>query len=523
MSLSKHDDEAMGQTGLTIETPNDGPVFGHFGKYRLIALLGEGGMAKAYLALMQGPGGFSKLLVVKAMKEGLVEPEYIEMFMHEARLAAQLSHPNVVQSYEIGEIEGRFFFAMEYLDGQSLRALQRRCAPNRLPLEHQLRILVGVAQGLHHAHTLKHFDGTPLRIVHRDVSPQNVFVTYDGQIKLLDFGIAKAQGSTNFTRAGMIKGKLDYIAPEQLRGDVVDSRADIFPLGVMLWEAVTGKRFSGGAETAEVTKIHNRLLGGEPRLSVAAPNTPMRLVQICDKALSILPEDRHPSAQAFAQELLAYLTENPERPEAQGLADLMGPLFVEDRAVLQAVIEKQIRVANQPGAPFFRSDQELVGLPVIRARTASDGDSDSKPANGELRTGTGTGTTVADVPSRFRPRVLVATAITAACVAAGAYFGSLEPRPVPIVASPERHDVRVRIQASPASVIAQMDGANLSLPFDAQVSKDGSLRKISFQAPGYEPKTRMVSFDRDAIVYVALSPIAGPSHEGSPGAGAPSP
>src|SRR5262245_5995764 len=175
-------------------------------------------MARVYLALMAGPGDFNKLLVVKALHESMLDqPEFVQMFLDEARLAARLHHPNIVQTHEVGEHAGQFFMAMEYLEGQSLRTVQRRLAESGgLPLHEELRIIAETARGLHYAHELKGYSGEPLGVVHRDVSPQNVFVTYGGQVKLLDFGIAKTTDHQVKTQVGVIKGKLEYIAPEQI-------------------------------------------------------------------------------------------------------------------------------------------------------------------------------------------------------------------------------------------------------------------------------------------------------------------
>ncbi|HEY6882195.1 MAG TPA: serine/threonine-protein kinase, partial [Polyangiales bacterium] len=239
---------------------------GSFGKYHLIASLGQGGMANVFLALMAGPSGFNKLLVIKIMRQDLLagSEETTRMFMAEARLAARLVHPNIVHTYEVGEQDGRYFLAMEYLDGQPLSSvLNRARGDSEIPLAEYLRMIAELARGLHYAHTLRGFQGEPLEVVHRDVSPQNVIVTYDGQVKLLDFGIAKTADAEHLTQVGTIKGKLDYIAPEQLRSDSIDGRADIFALGAMMWEVISGHRFAGGRRVGDVNKMQARLVGGE--------------------------------------------------------------------------------------------------------------------------------------------------------------------------------------------------------------------------------------------------------------------
>ena len=188
-----------------------------FGKYRWVADLGSGGMGDVFLAVAQGPSGFSKLQVIKRLRPELAQdPEFLEMFLNEARIAARLNHPNIVQTNEVGEQDGEHFLAMEYLEGQSLYLITRKALnaatgradgrPQRMPLSFHVHVLAEACAGLHHAHDLVDFDGTPLDLVHRDCSPQNVFVTYEGEVKVLDFGIAKAADSSTVTRTGVLKG-----------------------------------------------------------------------------------------------------------------------------------------------------------------------------------------------------------------------------------------------------------------------------------------------------------------------------
>ena len=235
-----------------------------FGKYRLIAELGHGGMADVFLAVQAGPAGsnFRKLSVIKRLRQNLVEePEFVEMLIDEARIAARLNHPNVVQTNEVGEFGTQYFIAMEYLDGQPLHRIQRRSAqrvkdgkPPALRPEHQIVILMDALAGLHHAHELADYDGSPLQIVHRDVTPQNIFVTYEGQVKVVDFGIAKAAGRASETRQGVVKGKIRYMAPEQAIGGTVDCRADTFAMGILLWEVVTGQRLWKDFDDLEIVR-----------------------------------------------------------------------------------------------------------------------------------------------------------------------------------------------------------------------------------------------------------------------------
>src|SRR5689334_22978828 len=266
------------------------------GKYRLIAELGHGGMAEVYLAVVRGPAGFNKLVVVKQIRPQLAEdPEFLTMFLDEARLAARLNHPNVVQTNEVGQEGRRYFIAMEYLEGQPLNRIVNRTAKEGLltPALY-VRILIDALNGLHYAHELADFDGTPLMVVHRDMTPHNVFVTYSGQVKVVDFGIAKALGSSSETRTGVLKGKVAYMAPEQAMGEKVDRRADLFSVGVMLWEAATGKRLWKGVP--DIT-ILQRLLSGEvPSPRSIKPEVPEKLEAIIMKALSHQRDDRYENA-----------------------------------------------------------------------------------------------------------------------------------------------------------------------------------------------------------------------------------
>jgi serine/threonine protein kinase len=197
------------------------------GKFRFIAEISLGGMSEVFLTLTKGGlGGFQKLVVVKLLRRDLAEDEdFLRMFLEEARLTARLNHPNVVQTNDVGEDLGRYYIAMEYLEGQTFERVRRaRHATTLFPLHMQIQMLVQILSGLHYAHELCDYDNTPLSIVHRDVAPSNVFITYDGQAKLVDFGIAKVLDSLNHTRVGVLKGKARYMAPEQITGAALDRR-----------------------------------------------------------------------------------------------------------------------------------------------------------------------------------------------------------------------------------------------------------------------------------------------------------
>src|SRR4051794_19400998 len=253
-------------------------------------------MAEVYLAVVRGPAGFNKLVVIKQIRPQLADdPEFLGMFLDEARLAARLSHPNVVQTNEVGQEGNRYFIAMEYLEGQALNRLAYRLQKgDGFSLSMHVKVLIDALGGLHHAHELVDYNGSPLGVVHRDVTPHNVFVTYDGHVKVVDFGIAKALNSSVETRTGVLKGKISYMAPEQAQGERVDRRADIFSVGVMLWEAATGKRLWKGVPDIPILQ---RLLSGEiPKPRTVRPEVPERLEAIIMKALAHRREDRYANA-----------------------------------------------------------------------------------------------------------------------------------------------------------------------------------------------------------------------------------
>ena len=290
------------------------PLRHRIGRYELIAELGHGGMADVFLAVLANSdeGRFQKLLVVKLIRTELsAEPEFIEMFMDEARVAGRLNHPNVIQTLEAGSDAGRHFLAMEYVDGQPVNRVARALLRHPgFDLSARLTIVLRTLLGLEYAHELTDYDGTPLGIVHRDVSPGNILVGYDGQIKLTDFGIAKANDSNSQTRVGFLKGKIGYMAPEQTRSSNVDRRADIYAAGVVMWELIVGRRMWRGAGQAEIL---TRVVAGDiPAPRQVNPGLSPELEAICMKALSPKREDRYPTAADFAAALEGFVQRNLE-------------------------------------------------------------------------------------------------------------------------------------------------------------------------------------------------------------------
>ncbi|NRD68363.1 serine/threonine protein kinase, partial [Corallococcus exiguus] len=255
----------------------------HVGKYVVRRKLAEGGMAEIFLCTARGPEGFEKEVVIKRVRAFLAsDPDFVQMFIAEARLASRLNHANVVQIFDFDKHEDTYYLAMEYVRGCSLWELRKRSKEAMTPMPPVLVAHIGaeVARGLHYAHRLR-VNGELLNLVHRDVTPHNVLVSYDGAVKLTDFGIAKA--GNKLTNPGVLKGKFAYMSPEQARGESVDVRTDVFALGVVLWELLTGGRlFQGDSEIAVLRAVQESTIVPPARLN---PDVPPDLDAVICRAL----------------------------------------------------------------------------------------------------------------------------------------------------------------------------------------------------------------------------------------------
>ncbi len=298
------------------------------GRYEVIRPLAKGGMAELYLGRARGIEGFEKLVVLKCIRQEYEhEGDFIRMFLDEARLAATLSHPNIVQVFDVDRADGRYFFAMEYVDGRDLVAIRKAAAiEGRLALEHVLSIAVGVTAALHHAHELRDAEGRPRGVVHRDVSPSNVLVSHDGAVKLVDFGIARAAGRLTTTRAGTLKGKVRYMSPEQCSGLDLDRRSDIFSLGAVLYELTTDHApFSADSDVALAHRIATE---DAPPPSSRVASYPPGLERIVLRALARDRDARYETAQALQLDLENLAVERGLVISPVGLAACMKRLFV---------------------------------------------------------------------------------------------------------------------------------------------------------------------------------------------------
>jgi serine/threonine protein kinase len=303
-------------------TRTSDPPIEKLGRYRISVELAAGGMSHVYLARAEGPGGFEKLVALKVIHRHLANhPDFVAMFLDEARIVSRIDHPNVCHVFDFGCDGGTYYLAMEYLVGEPLSRVVRAEHASRAPTPHLgalvAKVVADACEGLHAAHELRGSDGRPLEVVHRDISPHNLFVTFDGVCKVVDFGIARARDRVHDTTTGTVKGKFAYMAPEQLNGQVVDRRADVWSMGVVLFELLTGRRlFRRESDGATATAVLHSAI---PRPSELRPGISPDLDRIVLTALEREPEKRFATTRELGRALLVHATVGGVQV---GLADL---------------------------------------------------------------------------------------------------------------------------------------------------------------------------------------------------------
>lgn len=374
-----------------------------FGKYQLLRKIATGGMGQVFVARVDGDADTHRLVVIKRLLPHLLEdPEFVEMFLQEARLAARLHHPNIVRIFELGEVKGSAYIAMEYLPGEDLRrvwllAFERK-AP--LPLGAVCRILSDAAAGLSYAHTAEDENDRPLGLVHRDVSPQNILVGFRGQVKLIDFGVAKARNRIQHTASGVLKGKFAYLSPEHAMGKHVDARSDLFSLGIVFWEALTGKRlFKADSDLMTARLIEDCIVPPPSRVNPALPKS---IDAVVLRALAKRREDRYPDAETMREAIEDFVLNNGIASSEAHLGAVLKSLYAE--RLQQELVDPQqldrlkpgddINVLATPSRPLF----PVVELPQAPVRSPSREVPRAK--TGESLSRAGTSGTFARAPSR---------------------------------------------------------------------------------------------------------------------------
>lgn len=479
------------------------------GRYEIVGLLATGGMAEIFLGKLIGPSGFERPVVVKRVLPHLARvPSFVDMFVDEARIVAGIHHPNVVQVQELAHEADELFLVMEYLEGESVGSLTRRLAGRGDTLEYALAafLVAEACAGLHAAHELKDDEGYPRDLVHRDVSPQNVFVTYAGQCKVLDFGIAKAANRSTRTEAGQVKGKFAYMSPEQCMGKPLDRRSDVFALGVLLWELTTGRRlFKRGSEMLTFKAICEQRTA---RPSETMQGYPPELERVCMKALSRRREDRYQSALEMRRDLLGVartlgLSDVPE----EEIARLMRQLF-EQRIEEKQEMLRRVRGGSLPTAiPAAELDEEI-DLPSAAEDpstiyTASDVKS--------------------PVPRSPRRVVFIGVGLAVLGIGSGAVWfvshpkmeSSAPERPAVVAVAPAastaapapKDTVTLRIETTPSVARVLVDGKDRGpTPLDLSLPKSDTPVEVTLTRAGFAPRKESVVPNVSQRLVLPLTP-----------------
>jgi serine/threonine-protein kinase len=492
-------------------------------------------MAEVFRAVAQGVEGFQRVFVVKRIqREQSENPALVEMFANEARISALLNHPNIVQVFDFGQLDGSYFISMEYLRGKDLLAVlrQMRAQGGTFPPALAATVAREVARGLAYAHDLVAPGGKSLDIIHRDVSPSNVMLLRAGGVKLLDFGIAKASAALkeskgHTTGTGMVKGKLSYLSPEQVRHEAVDARTDIFSLGVVLWECLTGKRLFH--DRSDYHTMNNVLTRPVPPPSSQQPTVPAALDALVLKALERDRGKRFATAKALADELDQFLADNRVSPRA--LPHLLDELFGPDSHELEAVpAVSAVALAADAETPVLTAVM-LPTIPSITAITAvSNAGTPTRSSEGLLPASSPSGSTpklsgttrvwpwVAGgvlLVAAFAAGRLVRPSVTGPAEATAGSPVAVPVAPTPVVATPVKEPaasatVSIRVESDPPGAeVAGPDGALLgTTPLSTSLPRGSEPVTFTLSKEGYAPSRQSVTPDRDLAALVSLRTVA---------------
>jgi len=356
---------------VAFEEPRESEVLEEFGNYYLLEKIAVGGMAELFKARQRGVHNFEKIVAIKRILPHLSDnDEFVRMFIDEAKLAAQLTHPNIVQIFDLGKASGFYYIAMEYVDGKDLRSLLRKVREYKRPFPEPVAAFVTmkVAGALDYAHRKKGMNDKELKLVHRDISPQNVLISGEGAVKLVDFGIAKAATKTTQTVAGALKGKLLYMSPEQALGQPLDSRSDIYSLGLVLFELLTGERcFQADSELGVLEKVR---LGKAQDVRAVNPLVSREMASILDRALQKNVDQRYPSARFLERDLKALLVRGGNEPVEHDIAEYVNTLLKGTKEQVEVLLSTRFPLPPRHSGPESRSGMVPVLVPFEDATTA---------------------------------------------------------------------------------------------------------------------------------------------------------
>lgn len=442
-----------------------------FGRFYLVDKVATGGMAEVFKAKSFSHGGFEKLLVIKRILGHLSDnDEFVKMFIDEAKITVSLQHPNIVQIYDFGNIRENYYLSMECVEGKDVKGILRKLAQRRklFPTEFAVYIAHEMCKGLDYAHKKTDTHGVPLRIIHRDISPSNILVSYNGEVKIADFGIAKAESSAYDTKDGVLKGKFEYMSPEQASGKELDNRSDIFSAGIILHEMLTGRRLF---KTDSDVKTLERIKAGDVAPpSALNPAIPPRLDEIVLRALAVDTSARYADARELQQALLEFLY--PATPDLtrESLGHFMHELFAQEVEEERARLLEGTRIASEMYAaePAPSTEQDWQAAAATSA--------------GTLNT----------QPSRWPWAIVVVAVVLLAAVGAWAFTRTPQERVVERLVQAEAPTTgSVQLSIEPATAVARVRLGDTDLGSGAMIQKDGLVvgapLLLRVEAEGFQP------------------------------------
>jgi serine/threonine-protein kinase len=490
-------------------------VVERYGRYRLRGILGQGGMGRLYVAEESGGDTPGRIVALKRILPHLADsPQFRDMFLREARVVTRLKHNNIVATYEFGEIDGSYFVSMEYLAGEDLAAVWERCRSGRImPLAVAMALIEQAATGLHYAHEARDSGGRSLGLVHRDVNPANLFVTYDGVVKLLDFGIAKNANAPQRTAPGIFKGTYGYCAPEQVVGGAVDRQTDVFCLGIVFWELLTGRQlFDDGNQVTTIDAVRSRRIDAP---SAVRPDVPADVDAIVLRALDRDRRQRFTSAHQMVGELRA-LSRQLAMPTSAEIGSWLRQLFGEERVALKRLISygrdvepALARLAALPPQPRRGSQRSSGGKPpsLVEPRTIWSTSLPTRSTSESKRAALARTLEVPPVaPERpVQRRRLAAIAALGLVAAAGIAFASLRGTAgAPPAASAEPTGAAtLTIRSRPAGAHVLIDGnpSGLVTPASLPGLRAGRSVELRLDKAGYATVSRRVSVTAGASIH----------------------
>ncbi len=493
------------------------------GRYEILGRLATGGMAEVFLGRLMGPSGFERVVVLKRILPHLArESDFVDMFLDEARIVAKINHKNVIQVSELGRDGDELYLVMEFVEGESLGGFMRRHwgSEREIGFELAAYVIAEACAGLHAAHELSDEDGRTQEVVHRDVSPQNLMITYDGQVKVLDFGIAKAVDRSARTATGTLKGKVEYMSPEQCKAQPLDRRSDVFALGTLLYELATNKRlFRRGNEVAALRAVCEEPI---PRPCDVLPGFPPALEEICLKALARDRGARYRSADELRRALVGYLrTTEHVGMHQEALATRMRELFA-DRLELKHALMRKVRTGNEilaipppevdlgvavPVVPTMVTHEIAPARELTSERTDADGSSvGAKRVRGPALVVGAAALTIVAWAAVSSMGSSATPATSAGDPGASAVARAPEPVVAPASASIAVARVEIALATSPsgARVVVAGDDRGVT-PMKLLLEKSDTEVTVDLVLDGYETKSEKLVPNVDQRVSLSLS------------------